>query len=113
MVLEMKGIEKAFGNLSVLKDISLQVDSGEVVSIIGPSGSGKSLGKLFLSVLVQELDAIGKDLLGSDGTIEDHACLVHPGQQGLTLGGIAVLAHLVPHLQDLYLRAALRGEEIA
>ena len=42
MVLEMKGIQKSFGDVNVLKDISLQVDSGEVVSIIGPSGSGKS-----------------------------------------------------------------------
>ena len=42
MVFEMKKIRKSFGDLEVLKDISLQVDSGEVVSIIGPSGSGKS-----------------------------------------------------------------------
>lgn len=42
MVLEMKGIKKSFGGLEVLKDISLQVDSGEVISVIGPSGSGKS-----------------------------------------------------------------------
>jgi polar amino acid transport system ATP-binding protein len=42
MILEMKHIEKSFGELEVLKDISLHVDKGEVVSIIGPSGSGKS-----------------------------------------------------------------------
>ncbi|MBO5556879.1 MAG: amino acid ABC transporter ATP-binding protein [Oscillospiraceae bacterium] len=38
----MKNIRKSFHELEVLKDISFQVDSGEVVSIIGPSGSGKS-----------------------------------------------------------------------
>ncbi len=42
MILQMKGIQKSFGALNVLKDISLEVDAGEVVSIIGPSGSGKS-----------------------------------------------------------------------
>ena len=42
MILEMNKIEKHFGDLEVLKDISFNVDSGEVVSIIGPSGSGKS-----------------------------------------------------------------------
>ena len=42
MILEMKNIRKHFDDLEVLKDISLSVDSGEVVSIIGPSGSGKS-----------------------------------------------------------------------
>ena len=41
-LLEMNGIQKAFGELEVLKDISLSVSTGEVVAIIGPSGSGKS-----------------------------------------------------------------------
>ncbi len=35
-------VGKKFGNLEVLKDISLRVKEGEVVVIIGPSGSGKS-----------------------------------------------------------------------
>ena len=42
MILEMKNIEKHFEDCEVLHDISLSVDSGEVVSIIGRSGSGKS-----------------------------------------------------------------------
>ena len=41
-VLEVKDINKTFGNHHVLKNISLSVNEGEVVSIIGPSGSGKS-----------------------------------------------------------------------
>ena len=39
---EMKHIKKSFGALDVLRDISLEIDQGEVLSIIGPSGSGKS-----------------------------------------------------------------------
>ncbi|EIW19572.1 MULTISPECIES: amino acid ABC transporter ATP-binding protein [Pelosinus] len=35
-------LEKKFGNLEVLKSISMFIDYGEVVCIIGPSGSGKS-----------------------------------------------------------------------
>ena len=42
VLFEMKNIKKSFGSLEVLKDISLQVEEGEVLSIIGPSGSGKS-----------------------------------------------------------------------
>ena len=38
---EMKHIKKSFDGLEVLKDISLDVEEGEVLSIIGPSGSGK------------------------------------------------------------------------
>ena len=41
-ILEIRGLQKSFGELSVLKDISLSVERGNVVSIIGPSGSGKS-----------------------------------------------------------------------
>ena len=40
-LLEMNHIEKKFDDLQVLKDISLAVEEGEIVSIIGPSGSGK------------------------------------------------------------------------
>ena len=42
MILQMDNIKKSFDGLEVLKDISFEVDKGEVVSIIGPSGSGKS-----------------------------------------------------------------------
>jgi polar amino acid transport system ATP-binding protein len=41
-LLEMNHIQKSFGELSVLQDISLSVEEGEAISIIGPSGSGKS-----------------------------------------------------------------------
>lgn len=41
-LLEIKNLKKSFGENEVLKDISLNVDKGEVLCIIGPSGSGKS-----------------------------------------------------------------------
>jgi len=41
-ILRIQNLKKDFGSLNVLKDISLTVNSGEVLSIIGPSGSGKS-----------------------------------------------------------------------
>ena len=40
-ILSMQNIRKSFADNEILKGISLSVDSGEVVSIIGPSGSGK------------------------------------------------------------------------
>jgi len=41
-LLEIKNVKKSFGDLQVLKNISLSVEESEVISILGPSGSGKS-----------------------------------------------------------------------
>ena len=41
-VIELRHVDKHYGDLHVLRDISLSVGKGEVVVIIGPSGSGKS-----------------------------------------------------------------------
>ncbi len=42
MFLSVKGLAKSFGENEVLKNIDLEINKGEVVSIIGPSGSGKT-----------------------------------------------------------------------
>lgn len=41
-IIELRHVDKHYGDLHVLKDINLVVDRGEVVVVIGPSGSGKS-----------------------------------------------------------------------
>ena len=41
-VIELRHVDKHFGDLHVLRDINLSVSRGEVVVVIGPSGSGKS-----------------------------------------------------------------------
>ena len=42
VILEVSHLEKSFGSHDVLRDISFQVAKGDVVSVIGASGSGKS-----------------------------------------------------------------------
>lgn len=41
-MIEIENLAKQFGNLEVLKGISLKVKKGEVISIVGPSGAGKT-----------------------------------------------------------------------
>lgn len=65
--IEAKNVKKSFGDLEVLKGVSLNVSKGEVVAILGPSGSGKST---FLRCLI-DLEAV------NDGTISiagEHLC---------------------------------------
>ena len=59
-ILEINNSRKHFGDLEVLKDISLSVEKNQVVSIIGPSGSGKST-LLRCATLLETLD--GGDLI--------------------------------------------------
>lgn len=71
--ISMQHIEKSFKDNVVLKDVSLEVNKGEVISIIGPSGSGKST---FLRCLGQ-LETIDKGTIMVDGL-----CLVKTGADG-------------------------------
>lgn len=41
-MIEVKNLKISFGNLHVLKDVSIKIEKGEKIVIIGPSGSGKS-----------------------------------------------------------------------
>lgn len=41
-MLELKHIKKSFDGVNVLKNINLQIEDGEIVSILGPSGCGKT-----------------------------------------------------------------------
>ena len=69
-VLEMNNIQKHFGDLEVLKDISLSVNKGEVLSIIGPSGSGKST-LLRCVVNLEKIDG-GKITYNNDVMADTH-----------------------------------------
>ena len=65
-MLELSHIQKSFDGVSVLKDISIQVEDGEIVSILGPSGCGKTtLLNIILGIIEADAGTIvynGEDL---------------------------------------------------
>jgi glutamate transport system ATP-binding protein len=61
----LKGVQKWFGSLHVLRDIDLAVDRGEVVVVIGPSGSGKST----LCRAINRLEPINEGEIRFDGAL--------------------------------------------
>ena len=62
-ILKVEHVKKSFGNLNVLKDISFELNAGEVLSIIGPSGSGKST----LLRCITQLETVNVGLVQVDG----------------------------------------------
>lgn len=69
-LLEIRNMKKKFGDLEVIKDISLSVAEGEVVSIIGPSGSGKST-LLRCATMLEEMDGGTLSYLGQKAAWEE------------------------------------------
>lgn len=69
-LLEMKHVKKTFGSLEVLKDISIEVNEGEVVAIIGPSGSGKST-FLRCATLIENMDEGTLSYCGESATLNE------------------------------------------
>lgn len=74
-IIEIKHLKKSYGNNEVLKDISLSVNKGEVISIIGSSGSGKST--LLRSINLLEDPTAGEVLFHGNNVLDDNYNLIH------------------------------------
>ncbi|MGI9002830.1 MAG: amino acid ABC transporter ATP-binding protein [Pseudonocardia sp.] len=62
-MIKMVAVEKHFGELHVLRDINLEVESGQVVVVLGPSGSGKST----LCRTINRLEPVDSGTIEVDG----------------------------------------------
>ena len=64
-MIKLEGITKSFGSLQVLKGIDLEINKGEIVSIVGPSGAGKTT----LLQIMGTLDEPDAGNVQIDGTV--------------------------------------------
>ena len=74
-ILEIKHLKKSYGQNEVLKDISLTIHKGEVISIIGSSGSGKST--FLRSINLLETPTEGEILYHGEHVLEKGYNLTH------------------------------------
>ena len=74
-ILEIKHLKKSYGENQVLKDISLTVRKGEVISIIGSSGSGKST--FLRSINLLETPSAGEIIYKGQNVLEPNYDLTH------------------------------------
>jgi polar amino acid transport system ATP-binding protein len=111
-MVEAHGINKAFGQLHVLRDVDLEVAPGEVVCVIGPSGSGKST----LLRCIHHIEAIDSGVLEVDGDFVGYSRKgdkLHElrgrtlAQQRSRVGMVFQRFNLFPHM------TALRNVEVA
>ena len=77
-IIEVKDLQKSFGELEVLKGINTEVERGEVVVVIGPSGSGKST---FLRCLNLMETPTGGSIFVDGAEITDPKCDINLHRQ--------------------------------
>lgn len=65
IMIKLEGITKSFGSLQVLKGIDLEINKGEIISIVGPSGAGKTT----LLQIMGTLDEPDGGVVQIDGTV--------------------------------------------
>ena len=95
-MISVKNLSKNFGDLQVLKDVSLDIQKGEKVIIVGPSGSGKSTLLRCLNLL--EIPTSGNIFL-EDIDITDKKCNINAVRR--RMGMVFQNFNLFPHMTVL------------
>ncbi|WLR49704.1 amino acid ABC transporter ATP-binding protein [Bacillus tianshenii] len=92
-MIKIENLHKKFGKLEVLKGISTEINSGDVVAIIGPSGSGKST--LLRCINLLEEPTEGQIWVGNDEITNPKTSIMDVRQR---LGMVFQHFHLFPHM---------------
>ena len=103
MMIKANNINKHYGDLHVLKNVSLQIQKGEIVSIVGPSGAGKTTLLQILGTLdvLDKKDNTSSSLLINETSIIDLKDTELSKFRNLNLGFIFQFHQLLPEFTAL------------
>ena len=109
-MIEAKGIYKSFGNVEVIKGIDLQIDKGEIVTIVGASGAGKST----LLQIIGTLEKADKgDIIYDGKNINKLSQRALAGFRNKNIGFVFQFHHLLPEftaIENICIPAFIAGE---
>lgn len=92
-MIELKHLEKSYGNSTPLKDVNVVIHDGDVISVIGPSGAGKST--LIRCINMLERPTGGQILLdGEDITSRDFDLTLARRRMGMVFQSFNLFGHL-------------------
>jgi lipoprotein-releasing system ATP-binding protein len=113
MLLEAQNLTKSYGQLCVLNDVSLNVETGQVISIVGPSGAGKST----LLHILGTLDKPDKGTVKLEGiSVFGQSDKQLPKYRNQNIGFIFQFHHLLPEftaLENVCIPAFIAGQSTA
>ena len=117
-IIAIKNLKKSFGDHAVLKDISMNVQKGEVLTIIGPSGSGKSTFLRCINNLEEptggEIIYHGQNVLAPDYDITKYRAKVGMVFQSFNLfNNLTVLENCLVGQMTVLHRSRAEAEKIA
>ena len=107
-MIRIEHLKKEYPNITPLKDVSVEIQDGDVISVIGPSGTGKST--LLRCINLLEKPTSGRIWIGED-EITDKKCDINRVRQrmGMVFQGFNLFGHMTVIENIMFSPVSLKG----